>query len=156
MAKLIVSAPNTPQVTHDLVDEVITLGRTSANNITINHPSVSSRHAKLTRIPGGYRLTDLDSTNKTWINGKSIKEADLTSSSPVRFGAIECIFKGDAAGAGKTDQGTAQLADLQKQLAEITKARDEALKTQKEQADELAKLRPQLEGVVKEREALQK
>ena len=50
---------------HELNDGVYTIGRTEDNNIVINNPTISSKHA-LARIKGNdVSITDLGSTNYT-------------------------------------------------------------------------------------------
>ena len=118
MAKIIVSILNMPEVCHDLAEDVVTIGRTASNHIQIVHPSISSHHARLDRIPSGYKLTDLGSTNKTWVNGKPIRELELTNSLTVRFGAISCRFNNDPVVVSKSVETEPNEA-LCKQIAEL-------------------------------------
>ena len=55
MPKLIISG-----VTHELVDEAITIGRGPDNTIVVNDPSISTHHAQLLLERDTYRLKDLD------------------------------------------------------------------------------------------------
>lgn len=48
--------------------EAITIGRDGANDIIIDHPLASRRHARLERTDDGFILRDLESTNGTFIN----------------------------------------------------------------------------------------
>jgi pSer/pThr/pTyr-binding forkhead associated (FHA) protein len=54
---------------------VITLGRDSANDIVIDHPLASRRHARLERDESGYYVRDLESTNGTYLNGDRVEGA---------------------------------------------------------------------------------
>src|SRR5450432_2255038 len=92
MAKLIISQPG-GDVPYELEGEAINIGRTPDNKIRIDHTSVSAHHAKLFLINGIYKLKDLDSTNRSFINGIPVSEADLVSSCFLRFGSIECVYK---------------------------------------------------------------
>ncbi|HQU45975.1 MAG: hypothetical protein B7Z73_10730 [Planctomycetia bacterium 21-64-5] len=47
-------------------------GRDPSCDILVNHPAVSSRHCQLTRLPDGFMLEDLGSTNGTYVNGVRI------------------------------------------------------------------------------------
>ncbi len=52
---------------------LLTLGRDSANDIIIDHPLASRRHARLEYDENGYCVRDLDSTNGTYVNGQRIE-----------------------------------------------------------------------------------
>jgi ABC-type multidrug transport system ATPase subunit/pSer/pThr/pTyr-binding forkhead associated (FHA) protein len=55
----------TPEATreYDLQQETVTIGRDPANDICIDRPVVSRRHAKMERTAHGYRIVDLGSAN---------------------------------------------------------------------------------------------
>lgn len=55
----------------------ITIGRDSANDLIIDHPLASRRHARLERAESAFYIHDLNSTNGTFINGELIKGAHL-------------------------------------------------------------------------------
>ncbi len=103
MPKLKITMPESGEVTHELVDELITLGRVSENIIQIEDASVSSRHAQLSLgANGNYALKDLNSTNGTRVNGAPATDAQLRNGDRVRFGQIECAYFSDNAAAGRT------------------------------------------------------
>ena len=94
--------PDASEVTHELVDEMITVGRVSENSVQIDDVSVSSRHAQLAALGNGsYQLTDLNSTNGTRVNGAAVTEAALRNGDRVRFGKIDCAFYSDDPGHGE-------------------------------------------------------
>jgi predicted component of type VI protein secretion system len=88
MPKLIISG-----ITHELVDEAITIGRGADNTIVVNDPSISSHHAQLLLEGDTYRLKDLDSTNGTRVNGKPVTETVLRFDDRIRFGAAEAHYE---------------------------------------------------------------
>ena len=93
MPKLKVMLPESGEVTHDLVDELITLGRVSDNMIQVEDGSVSSRHAQLSLAGNGnYQLQDLGSTNGTRVNGAPVTDVVLRNGDRVRFGQIEAAY----------------------------------------------------------------
>jgi diguanylate cyclase (GGDEF)-like protein len=49
------------------------IGRGSANQVRLNEPSVSRKHAKIYRDNDQYFIEDLQSRNGTWINGEVIE-----------------------------------------------------------------------------------
>src|ERR1044071_1795008 len=56
---------------------LLTLGRDSANDIIIDHPLASRRHARMERDENGYFVRVLESTNGTYVNGNRIVGAYL-------------------------------------------------------------------------------
>ena len=93
MPKLIIS-----DVTHELVDEAITIGRGSDNTIVVNDPSISTHHAQLLLEGDTYRLKDLDSTNGTEINGRRLKRAKLRPGDTITVGSTELVFRRESGG----------------------------------------------------------
>jgi pSer/pThr/pTyr-binding forkhead associated (FHA) protein len=78
---------------------LITIGRTSKNDVTISDISVSRFHAFFKLNPaGGFQLHDAGSTNGTTVNGCSVstKEAgpptNVTSGDTIRFGQVDVTF----------------------------------------------------------------
>jgi predicted component of type VI protein secretion system len=93
MPKLIISG-----ITHELVDEAVTIGRGPDNTIVVNDPSISTHHAQLLLEGDTYRLKDLDSTNGTRVNGKPVTETVLRFDDRIRFGAAEARYEADVSG----------------------------------------------------------
>ena len=70
----------------------ITLGRLQDNDVVLNHPQVSAYHAQLTREQESYLLTDLNSTNHTYINGLQVTSQLLEPSDEIRIGPFRFIY----------------------------------------------------------------
>lgn len=83
------------QVTHDLTEEKITVGRLADNTIQIDAASVSSHHAELILEGDSYHLHDLGSTNGTFVNNEQVSDAILRAGDEVRFGSVETVFIGE-------------------------------------------------------------
>ncbi len=62
-------------------EEIVTIGRVQGNHIVLPRGNVSKKHAKLEWSGGEFRLTDLNSTNGTYINGRRITETTLIKGS---------------------------------------------------------------------------
>ncbi len=92
MSKLSITTGDGTETTHELLDEVITIGRLEDNMIQIDHPSVSSHHAQLTQVGGDYHLKDLNSTNGTRVNGQQVTDYQLRGGDRIRFGRVEAVY----------------------------------------------------------------
>src|SRR5258706_14647821 len=68
-------------------DEV-SIGRVSGNDIVLPKGNVSKRHSKLVLRDGHIQVTDLQSTNGTYVNGKKITE-------PLVLVASDRVYVGD-------------------------------------------------------------
>ncbi|MEI8341344.1 MAG: FHA domain-containing protein [Verrucomicrobiota bacterium] len=98
MPKLIVSLPDGTDNTHELTEEVITVGREPDNTIQIDTGSVSGYHAQITLVDKHYELKDLNSTNGTRINGQTFTKWQLMNGDKIRFGEIEVAYVSEAQG----------------------------------------------------------
>jgi len=92
MPKLTIS-----DVTHELVDLAITIGRGPDNTIVVNDQSISTHHAQLLLEGDTYRLKDLNSTNGTRVNSKLVTEAVLRFDDRIRFGEAEALYESSEA-----------------------------------------------------------
>lgn len=76
-----------------LLKSQIILGSDERNDFVISDSTVSRRHAKITCHMGRYELTDLDSSNGTFLNGRKIgKPARLKAGAELRFGNSRFVF----------------------------------------------------------------
>jgi len=62
----------TPGKTFPMEGDVLTIGREASNAIAINDAEVSRKHAQLVFQGGKYIITDLGSTNGTFVNGQRL------------------------------------------------------------------------------------
>ena len=85
--------PSGPQLGKkwELPHQAVTIGRDHSSDIVVNHSSVSRHHAELT-FHGIYRsISDLRSTNGSFVNGHQIQNQILKSGDRIKIG--ETIFK---------------------------------------------------------------
>ncbi len=75
----------------NLGDEPLIIGRAPEAEFQIIERSVSRAHCRITREPAGYRIKDLDSTNKTFLNDQPIIEAELKDGDHISVGS--CVLK---------------------------------------------------------------
>lgn len=70
-------------------DEGVTLGRAPGNDYALPNPSVSKSHANFTQSASGWMITDVGSTNGTFIDGQRLPplgKAKLADGTLVGFG----------------------------------------------------------------------
>lgn len=79
-------------VIYPLARATVDVGRGRDNDVILDDPRVSRHHAQLRQRRGRYVIFDLDSANGTFINGRPIQEAVLTSGDRVSFGGVELVF----------------------------------------------------------------
>ncbi|MCM2255393.1 MAG: FHA domain-containing protein [Vicinamibacteria bacterium] len=61
--------------------------------LLVDEPLVSRCHARLERREDGWHVLDLDSTNKTRVNGAIVTEAPLRDGDEIRFGRAVCRYR---------------------------------------------------------------
>jgi hypothetical protein len=92
MAKLNISLEGNSLGEFNLDKERITIGRRVGNDIHIDNLAVSGDHAIITTIGNDSFLQDLDSTNGTLVNGKSIKKHVLHHGDIIGFGRYQIEY----------------------------------------------------------------
>jgi Mg-chelatase subunit ChlD len=76
-----------------LLKAEVSLGRGEDNDIVIPHASVSRSHARLARRDGSFVLTDLNSTNGSYVNNRQVEgSAVVGNGSEVRLGDIRFVL----------------------------------------------------------------
>lgn len=83
---------------------VVNIGRGDYNDVVIADPSVSTMHAKLQRREAIWILTDLGSTNGTFVEGERLTgEVPLSPGTTLKFGDVSALFEplDDSAPAGR-------------------------------------------------------
>jgi hypothetical protein len=69
------------------------IGRDPLCARTFDDRTVSRVHAQLRSVGGGWVLSDLGSTNGTWVNGWRVDEAWIRSGDRVQLGGLELEFR---------------------------------------------------------------
>jgi len=108
----------TPLITESVPIEILNLrecttlriGRNPQNDTVINHPSVSNFHARIERKNGSLIITDLKSTNGTFVNGKQItSERVLRPNDTIRIGPCRLVFNFDETIVRHNEEGNLRL-----------------------------------------------
>lgn len=71
----------------------VVVGRSSECDIVLNSSQVSTKHASLRLMDDGLYLTDLDSSNGTYVNDQMVEKQKLSDNDLVRIGDITMKFK---------------------------------------------------------------
>jgi hypothetical protein len=71
----------------------VQIGRIADNDIVLPDPNVSRVHARVERRDGAYYVTDLESTNGTWLNEQRVTSAPLAENDVIRLGSTRFIFR---------------------------------------------------------------
>src|SRR5437867_7180631 len=66
----------------------LVVGRAVTSDVPIYDPTISRRHAEIVLTESGVRVTDLGSSNGTFLNGARITEADAGANDVVTFGKV--------------------------------------------------------------------
>jgi adenylate cyclase len=113
MARFLITGPGGQTQIFEISGSTVNIGRADANDLVLNHPSVSRHHARLTVLPGDtILLNDLGSLNGTFVNGQPIREHRLTDQDRVTFGMYELKFELAKAEPVHVEAGSRPAADL--------------------------------------------
>ncbi len=77
--------------TYFLEKHIISIGRSSTNDIIIPDRTVSGSHSVITRENESFFIQDLNSTNGTIVNGKKVKKQKLNSKDKIKLGSAMLI-----------------------------------------------------------------
>src|SRR5216110_3046548 len=66
----------------------VVVGRAVTSDVPIYDPTISRRHAEIALTESGVRVTDLGSSNGTFLNGAKITEAEAGANDVVTFGKV--------------------------------------------------------------------
>ena len=92
MVKLVLSMDGLVLKEFYLDKSRITIGRRSSNDIQINNLAISGEHAAIVTILNDSFLEDLQSTNGTQVNGRTIKKCVLHHNDEIGFGKYKIRY----------------------------------------------------------------
>ena len=75
------------------IDDSVTIGSHAGNGLVIADPTVSRFHARIELDRHGFLLTDLDSTNGTWVGGMRVQAVYLPPKAKLQLGDLEVLFE---------------------------------------------------------------
>ena len=72
--------------------QTVTIGRHNSNDIVIDNMAVSGKHARIDSVSTTFVLTDLESTNGTFVNEQPISIHGLKDNDVILIGKHELVF----------------------------------------------------------------
>jgi hypothetical protein len=77
------------KIDYALRSALITIGSDPSNELIIDEPTVSRRHAQVVRRAGIFEIRDLGSTNGTFVNGRKVDGlTPIQAGDEIRFGGV--------------------------------------------------------------------
>ena len=92
MAKLILTFNKQVIMEYPFTKDSITMGRQEENTIVIDNLAVSGYHAKIDKVGGEFILTDLQSTNGTFVNDEKVVSHRLSHGDNIVIGKHVILF----------------------------------------------------------------
>lgn len=83
----------------------ITIGRAPNNTTVVNDLTASRHHAQLTIASGSAVITDLGSSNGTFVNGQRVRRSYLSTGDKIGIGNLDFVFTGTGLDPVASDQG---------------------------------------------------
>jgi pSer/pThr/pTyr-binding forkhead associated (FHA) protein len=80
-------------VVFPLQNDTITIGRAQDNHIVLQDPAVSGHHARIERRQEQIAITDLNSSNGTFVKGERIQRATLNGGEVILMGSTQLRFE---------------------------------------------------------------
>ena len=94
MARLILEFNQEVVKDYSLRSRGITIGRHEDNTIILDNPRVSGYHARIDKTGSDYILTDLQSTNGTFVNNQNVVSQRLRHGDRISIGEHLLLFVG--------------------------------------------------------------
>ena len=115
----------THEAVHRLQGDAFTVGKEAGNDLVLDDRFASSRHLRVARGEGLFRVTDMGSTNGTFLGGVRVHDVEVPLPSTLRVGETELVLEpvaarrevGDFHGLIGDDPSVRQLAELVERVA---------------------------------------
>jgi transcriptional regulator with GAF, ATPase, and Fis domain len=94
MPLITVRSPTGAPVTYRFDQEIVTIGRSTSNDLLVRDPLLSRCHAELRGTEAGWVVTDRDSSNGTLLNGRPVRRAEpLADGDEITLGRTVLVFE---------------------------------------------------------------
>ncbi|MEI7771005.1 MAG: FHA domain-containing protein [Chloroflexales bacterium] len=71
----------------------VLIGRQPDAELVVNDTLASAQHARIRFLEGGFVITDINSTNGLWVNGRRVERVRLQDDDRITIGEVEVVFK---------------------------------------------------------------
>ena len=78
----------------ELDEPAVCLGRDSSNRVQLHDTEVSRQHAEIVQAEGTFTLSDLSSSNGTFVNGQRVERHRLVSGDQIQVGSTLMLYTG--------------------------------------------------------------
>ena len=93
MARLLITSQGFSDQVIELNLGINRFGRTAANDVQIQHPTVSAHHCEIILRQESILVRDCGSTNGTFINNEPVANTPLVSGQVLRLGEVELLVE---------------------------------------------------------------
>ena len=92
MPKIVISLDGTVLKEVLLLKDRTSFGRRPYNDVVIDHLAVSGEHAVMQMLDDQILIEDLNSTNGTYVNGKSVRKQPLNNEDVIEIGKYRILY----------------------------------------------------------------
>jgi len=131
MARLVLTFNKQVIKEYPVLKESITIGRNDDNTVVIDNLAVSGYHARIDHAGTDFILTDLQSTNGTFINNEKVVTHKLQHGDKIIIGKHVLLFVSSAKDQAQAPGGEGDKMDLDKTMMLDTAKQRELLSKQK-------------------------
>jgi signal transduction histidine kinase len=85
----------------EIGEPMMRVGRDASNNIQLHDTEVSRHHAEIRCLDNAFTISDLNSSNGTYVNGQRIKQCSLNSGDQLQMGSTLMLFTGPSEETGE-------------------------------------------------------
>jgi two-component system, NtrC family, sensor kinase len=93
----------------ELEGPMVRVGRDGSNSIQLHDTEVSRHHAEIRCLESNFTISDLNSSNGTYVNGQRIKQYRLQSGDQLQMGSTLMLFTGPS---DETEEDLAKIIDI--------------------------------------------
>jgi pSer/pThr/pTyr-binding forkhead associated (FHA) protein len=130
MARLILTFNKQVIKEYPALEESLTIGRNEDNTVVVDNLAVSGYHARIDKAGSDFILTDLQSTNGTFVNNEKVVTHRLQHGDKIIIGKHVLLFVSSAKGSAEGKEGADKM-DLDKTMMLDTAKQRELLSKQK-------------------------